>query len=71
MGIPESGRCRRRDDRGSMGMREWWGVGSGMKRAEVGQLMGKCERERRGSGRENGMATGDGGSRERTERPEQ
>lgn len=45
------------------------GVGSGMKR-EAGQLMGKHERDWHLGGGVNGMATGDGGSRQRTERPE-
>lgn len=42
------------------------GVGPGMKR-EVGQLVGKYERDWHLGGRVNGMATGDGGSRQRTE----
>lgn len=41
-----------------------------MEGAEVGLLVGECERDRHVCGGENGMTTGDGGSGERTERPE-
>lgn len=37
---------------------------------EAGQLMGKQERDWHVGGGGNGMATGEGGSRQRTERPE-
>lgn len=70
MGMPESGRCGRRDDGGINGEVGMGGCGSRRQRAEVGHLIGKSEWERRCGQRRIGMASGGGGTRERTQRSE-